>query len=84
MITAEIISSRDLIPVALTTGRSMTFMSTKKTEMYYATRRVANEILNAQYSGTHIDVWVQKPKVNINEDRKPWQKMNWLATPSRF
>ena len=71
---------------ALTTGRSAVFMDLKTGEQYYATRRVTNEILNAQNEQKDIPVWVQKVEKSSYEDRplKPYEKMNWLATPSRF
>lgn len=82
--TMETIKSSVLTPVAMTTGKSMTFSDGK--EMYYASRRVANEILAAKMSKKTIEVWVQKPELRVGEQTplKPYQRLNWLATPSRF
>lgn len=82
----EQISVFSLRITALTTGKSAVFTDVKTNEQYYATRRVANEVLNAQNEQKDIPVWVQKVEKPSNEDRpiKPYEKMNWLATPSRF
>lgn len=71
---------------ALTTGKSAVFTDVKTYENYYATRRVANEILAAQNEQKDIPLWVQEVKKSSNEDRptKPYKRMSWLATPSRF
>lgn len=80
----ETIKSSVLTPIAMTTGRSMTFSDGNN--IYYASRRVANEILAAKADNKTIEVWIQKPEVRVGEESpsKPWQRMNWLATPSRF
>lgn len=71
---------------ALTSGRSAVFTDVNTHESYYATRRVANEILAAQNEPEDIIVFVQKVNKPVNEDSplKPYERMNWLATPSRF
>ena len=71
---------------ALTTGKSAVFTDVKTGESYYAGRRVANEILAAQNEQKDIPLWVQEAKRTSHEDTttKPYERMSWLATPSRF
>lgn len=80
------IESNTLIPTAVTTGHSMVFTHLDTQEQFYATRRVANEILAANLNREYILVWVQEVKKPSFEDRpaKPYERMSWLATPSRF
>lgn len=54
-------------------GRSVTFLS-PEVEVFYATKRVANEILYFQMNGGPV------PEISIQE----WRGQKWLATPSRF
>lgn len=72
--------------IALTTGKSAVFRDVVTGEQFYASRRVTNDILNAQIYQEDIVISVQKPQVPMNEDRplKPYERMSWLATPSRF
>lgn len=53
-------------------GRSATFISPEG-EIFFATKRVANEILSCQIEGNPIEIFVQE-----------WKGQKWLATPSRF
>ena len=72
--------------IALTTGKSAVFRHVTSGEEFYASRRVTNDILNAQIYQEDIVVTVQKPQVPRGEDRplKPYERLSWLATPSRF
>ena len=81
----EYVTSDMIVPVAMT-GRSIVFQGVNSKEHYYATKRVANDILAAQSVGKKIQVWVQRPEIREGEDSpsKPWQLLSWLATPSRF
>ena len=80
----ETIKSSVLTPIAMTTGKSMTFSDGNRN--YYASRRVANEILAAKAARKTIEVWIQEPEVRVGESSplKPYQRLPWLATPSRF
>ena len=79
-------SLESLSITALTNGKSAIFTNSQG-KQYYASRRVANDILAAKQQGKEIEVYYESvlaPGLHPADDVKPWQRLPWLCTPSRF
>ena len=75
------ISSNCLKPMSVA-NKSIVFMTIDNREMFYASRRVANEIFQANLYNEFINVYIEEAK--DSESDKPYNRLGWLMTPSRF
>ena len=72
ILLSRMLNPKDLKPFRFS-GKSMVFISVDG-DIYYATKRVANEILSAQLD--------ESEKLNLTFTM--WNDQKWLCTPSRF
>lgn len=75
------ISSECLRPMSVA-NKSVVFMTIDKAEVFYASKRVTSEIFHANLYNEPIEVFVQEARDPMSD--KPYERLPWLMTPSRF